>query len=110
MTRGWAMRKASTCGPARTRQRKGRVATTSAIGDSPRMIETSPKNSPRPSRAGQTLAEDLVALGEDRLLEQMDDAFELRTGEVREEREAGDRVNEFCPVDHALMVTEARDP
>ena len=33
------------------RQRSGLVATTSAIGDSPRMIETSPKNSPRPSRA-----------------------------------------------------------
>ncbi len=51
MTRGWAIRNASTRGPARTRQRSGRVATTSAIGDSPRMIETSPKNSPRASRA-----------------------------------------------------------
>ena len=37
--------------PARTRQRIGRVATTSAMGVSPRRIETSPKKSPRASRA-----------------------------------------------------------
>ena len=121
MTRGWSTRNASTRGPARTRQRSGRRATTSAIGDSPRRIETSPKKSPRARRArsvpsiddrrlavedhveagaGQALAQDPLALGEDRLLEGVDDPGELRVGQVGEQGEAGDRVDQLLATDH----------
>jgi len=51
ITRGWSTRNRSTSGPPRTMQRSGRVATTSAIGGSPRSTLTSPKNSPRASVA-----------------------------------------------------------
>jgi hypothetical protein len=58
------------------------------------------------ARSGQALAQDLVAIGEDSLFEEVDDAFELWPAEVGEEREARDRVNKLCPVDHRVMVTE----
>ena len=117
MTRGWAMRNASTRGPARTRQRSGRgrddVRDRRLAEDDRDLAEELAAAEPGALRAvdddrrlaieddveagpGEALAEDLVALGEDRLLEQVDDALELRTGQVGEQREAGDRVDQFA--------------
>ena len=50
--------------------------------------------------AGEALAEDPLALPEDGLLEGVDDALELRRGQVGEEREAGDRIHEFLSAGH----------
>ena len=58
--------------------------------------------------AGQTLAQDLVALAEDGLFEQVDDALELRIGQVGEQAEACDRVNKLCAVDHDRQWCQMR--
>ena len=119
----------STAGPASTRQRSGRSATTSADGGSPRRIDTSPKNSPRCERRA------LLAVDEDRgvaledhvepdpvrpwrrmrspsgnqhLLEGVRDALELRRGEVGEQRDPGDRVGDLVTIGHA--ITPAQGP
>ena len=122
MTRGWAMRNDSTAGPARTRQRIGRVATTSAMGVSPEqdrdLAEEVAAGQARPLRAvdddrrlavedhvepgaAQALAEDPLALAEDGLVEGVDDALELRRRQVGEQREPGDRIDEFLAAGHA---------
>ena len=58
--------------------------------------------------AGEALAEDLLALGEDGLLEQVDDALELRFGQVGEQREAGDRIDQFLALGHDRQWCQKR--
>ena len=127
ITRGWSIRNASTRGPASTRQRSGRIATTSAIGrlaeDDRDLAEELPAPEPRALRAvdhdrrlavedhvepgpGEALAQDLLALGEDRLLEGVDDALQLGIGQVGEQREARDRVDQFLAFGHGRMVPD----
>src|SRR5436190_1885699 len=52
------------------------------------------------ARPGQALTEDLVTLAEDRLLEGVDDALELGLRQVREQREAGDRIDQLRAFGH----------
>ena len=125
MTRGWAIRNPSTAGPDRTRQRSVPTATMSAIGDSPRRMDTSPKKSPAtdpgPLRAidddprlaleddveagpGHPLAEDPLAVRVDRLLERVDHPLELRIREVGEQAEAGDGVDQIVESSHGSRL------
>ena len=65
------------------------------------LMATSPSRITQKARAGEALAQDLLALGEDRLLEEVDDRrSELRSGQVGEQREAGDRVDQLLAFGH----------
>ena len=120
MTRGWATRKPSTAGrrgrgsagPGGDDVGDGRLAQEDrdlaeevaagqpgafrAVDDDGRLAI---EDDVEPG-AGEALAEDALALAEDRFLEGVDDAFELRRGQVGEQREPGDRIDEFLATGH----------
>ena len=54
-------------------------------------------------RAGQALAEDAGALGEDLLLEDVGDPLELRRRQVGEQREAGDLIDDLVAGGHRTV-------
>ena len=121
MTRGWSIRKASTRGPgqdqAAQRPHGDHVGDRRLAEDDRDLAEELAAAEPRALGAvdhdgrlavedhvepgpGEALAQDLLALGEDRLLEDVDDPGELRIGQVGEQREAGDRVDQFLSFGH----------
>jgi hypothetical protein len=59
---------------------------------------------PRPADA---LPQDAFALGEDGLVERVDDPLELRRGQVGEQPEARDRVDELLAIGHARIPSAA---
>ena len=121
MTGGLSRRNGWTRLPARTRQRSWWVATMSATGglakqDRDLAEEVAPAER-RPllavdddggiavedhveRRPGEALAQDALAFGVNLLLERVGDPFELRGGEVGEEREPRDLVDDLVAAGH----------
>ena len=121
ITRGWAIRNGSTRGPASTRQRSGVVAThirdRRLAEDDRDLAEEVAPTQPGPfgpvdhdrrlaledhvePGAGEALAQDLVALAEHGLFEEVDDALQLWIGQVGEQAEPGDRIHQLRAIDH----------
>lgn len=60
------------------------------------------------ARAGEALPEDAFTLGEHGFLERVHDARELRIGQIGEQREPGNRIDQVFTTRHGGMVPDGR--